>query len=204
MSDDIRYEESPPQPGDFDEVPPPITFYTQMRGERTNYPASCDCSGLVWWSYHELGLAEVMFPSEDAGVREQVEWFEATHWRAADLLFRWNQKDPSGQFTTEAARLTLNERPDPNDPTQDFLREGDLLYRSDSRSGDSDHVSFFIRWESPTALIVYDAHPLRTPAVGFRSINYDGFVDSYTHVLRPKPIGYLMSYRYASSIPQVK
>ena len=78
----------PPEEGlpdfetDFEEVPLPATFYTQMKGERTNYPFSCDCSGLVWWCYLQQGLHDVMFPSEDAGVRDMVEHFEATQWRA--------------------------------------------------------------------------------------------------------------------------
>jgi hypothetical protein len=187
---------------EVDEPEPIVAFYSQDKTCRTNMPFSCDCSGLVWWSYNQMGLAEVMFPSSDAGVREQVEWFEATQWRAADLIMRWNQKDPSGPANTRMARLTLNER-DPEDPTKDFLHEGDLLYRCDSPTAESDHVSFFIRWDHD-AVGVYDAHPLMTPAVGYRTINYDVFVDSYTHVLRPKPVGYLMSYRYSASIPKVR
>lgn len=193
---------------DFDESPLPVTYYTQAKGERTNYPFSCDCSGLVWWTYNQLGLANVMFPSEDAGVQEQLEWFQATHWRAADLRLQWNQKDPSGVFTTRMARLTLNSKvmvdldgDGEAETEQDFLQPGDLLYRLASPTGEGDHVSFFTGWDG-AAIRVYDAHSLSTPAVGYRTIAYDTFVDSYTHVLRPKPVGYLMSYRYGASVPK--
>jgi hypothetical protein len=38
--------------------------------------------------------------------------------------------------------------------------------------------------------------------VGDRTFGYDEFVDSYTHLVRPMPVGRAMSYRYASSIHQ--
>jgi len=190
MSD--TFPEHSPNEG-YDE-PTIVPFYSQDKIARLNMPFSCDCSGMVWWSYNQYGLADVMFPSADAGAREQVEWFEATQWRAADLLLQWNQKDSTGPFNTRIARITLNQA--------DFLQEGDLLYRSNSPTGEGDHVAFFRAWADDGSIVLFEAHPAFSPPLGEHKWDYDNFVDSFTHVLRPKPIGVLMAYRYSASVPK--
>ena len=31
-------------------------WYSQQSGQRTNIPTSCDCSGLTWWLYQQIGI----------------------------------------------------------------------------------------------------------------------------------------------------
>ena len=91
------------------------------------------------------------------------------------------------------ARFALNQK--------DFLHAGDLLYRYRSPSGLGDHVAFFIGW-SGTTVRVFDASPINSPPVGENALSYDDFVGTFTHVVRPKPIGALMVHRYAGGIPR--
>jgi hypothetical protein len=168
-----------------DEYPP--TFYSRDPIGRLNMPFSVDAAGLVWWSYNQLGLAETLFASPDDGVAEMVSHFESTEWRSADLILRWNDSP----LSTAVARNTLNQ--------EGFMKSGDLLFRVDSSAGD--HVAFFISLDG-SMMTMSGAWPLGEPAVGDRTMSYTDFVDTYTHLVRPMPVGVGMSYRYGSSIHQ--
>lgn len=173
------------------------TFYSSDPRARLNMPFSTDCSGYVWWSYNQVGKAQLLFPDPNGGVSEMIHHFERTKWRFADLIMQWNFNVAS----TRLAQITLNQLADPARGVEDFIQPGDLLYRHNSPSGAGDHVAFFLGWNFDK-LTINDASPTELPTIGNRLLNYDSFIDTYTHVIRPVPIGSYMVYRYRAEVPQ--
>lgn len=171
------------------------TFYSSDPQARLNMPFSTDCSGYVWWSYNQVGKARVLFPDPNSGVSEMIRHFERTKWRFADLIMKWNYDVPSKLL----AQSTLNRLADPVRGTTDFIQSGDLLYRRNSPSGAGDHVAFFLGWNADK-LTINDASSTELPVIGTRLLGYDSFINTYTHVVRPCPVGSYMVYRYRAEV----
>ena len=142
------------------------------------------CSGLVWNAYNGIGMTSKMgWGGSTRAPADTIMMVNSLDKGRMQTLFKWDAASGKAQATT-----FFN---DPNNRAK--IQPGDLLLKDRylTPADDVGHVAFFVGWSSDgSTMQIFDAAGKAAhPQVGERTYSRAHFIDTFTHVLRPIPLG---------------